>query len=320
MEIDPSLSQEDIDALFQSKGGSNQSATKAPHALRYDFRRTDRIPKEQIRSLRAIHDTFARSLASSLSAYLRTYVKVNVISVEQLAYREFTSCLPSPTALTTLRIEPYDGMGVLEINPQLVFPLIEILLGGGKVKALAVTREMTKIEERILESLLQLVLQNLAFAWQGVASVSFVIDTHESEPALLQILAPNEAMVVVATEVQIGESSGMMNIGIPSSVVKLLRQKVDEHWNVRRNSAVEDESPRILELIQRVEVELEAELEGTKITMKDLVNLQVGDVLHFDQRFGHPASLKINGRPKFEGAIVGAGEHRAIALEQPLAE
>src|SRR5947209_18872920 len=109
------ISQEDIDALFQSQSGSNSQASRMALAQKYDFRRSDRIPKEQIRAVRTVHDTFARSLASSLSAYLRTYVTVNLISVEQLSFREFTGCLPSPTSLAVMRISPLNGVAILEL-------------------------------------------------------------------------------------------------------------------------------------------------------------------------------------------------------------
>src|SRR5688572_5994598 len=122
MDNDHALSQEDIDALFQLQSSGGASGARTVHAQRYDFRCSDRIPKEQIRALRVVHDTFARSLSSSLSAYLRTYVTVNLISVEQLSFREFTACLPSPTCIATMRISPFEGIAVLEVNPSLAYP------------------------------------------------------------------------------------------------------------------------------------------------------------------------------------------------------
>src|SRR5688572_28531703 len=99
-------------------------------AQTYDFRRPDRIAKDQLRSIHLLHDSFARSLASSLSAYLRAYVVVNVVSVEQLSFAEFAQFLPSPTLIVILGMRPLDGNAVLELNPSLVFPLLEIMLGG----------------------------------------------------------------------------------------------------------------------------------------------------------------------------------------------
>src|SRR3974390_3658198 len=95
----------------------------------YDFRRPDRIAKDQLRAIHLLHENFARSLASSLSAYLRAYVAVNLVSVEQLSFVEFSQALPSPTCLVSLGMKPYEGNAILEMNPALVFPIFEMLLG-----------------------------------------------------------------------------------------------------------------------------------------------------------------------------------------------
>lgn len=314
METDHALSQEDIDALFQSQSSAGVSAANA-QARAYDFRRSDRIPKEQIRALRAVHDTFTRSLASSLSAYLRTYVSINLISVEQLSFREFCNCLPSPTCATTLRMEPFEGTAVLEINPSLAFPLIEILLGGGKVRPIVVEREMTSIEQNILDSLLVLILQNLALAWQSVAKVQFSVETHETEPAMLQVLAPNEAIVVIAIEIQTGETSGMMNIGIPSNVVKLLRQKFEQQV-VRRQTLSEDESGRIAALISGSQVQLEAQMIGPTMRFEQLLDLSVGDIVQFETPIKAPVDLFVNGVSKYNGRIMISDRKKAVCIDQ----
>jgi flagellar motor switch protein FliM len=305
------LSQEDIDALFRAQAAST-SIPKAPAQI-YDFRSSDRIPKEQIRALRAVHDTFARSLGSSLSAFLRTYATVNLISVEQLSFSEFVSTLSSPTCISTIEMNPLEGVGILELNPSLAFPLIECLLGGGKVKPLVVNREMTKIEERILSGLLTLILQNLSLAWQSVATVNFSVASHESEPALLQVMGPSEVIVVIATEVQLGETSGMMNIGIPSSVVKLLRQKFDLQWSARKSNMT-DESRRILGLINGSELALDARLEGSNVFFEDLVALKEGDILQFDVAVDKPVVLRVNGVCKYSGSLAATDRASVFLL------
>ncbi|MBC7924424.1 MAG: flagellar motor switch protein FliM [Bryobacteraceae bacterium] len=312
------LSQEDIDALFQSQSGAATPASRMALAQKYDFRRSDRIPKEQIRALRGVHDTFSRSLASSLSAYLRTYVNVNLISVEQLSFRELMACLPSPTCLSVLRITPFDGIGILEMNPALAFPMIENLLGGGKIKPLIIQREMTLIEQQILNTLLALILQNLSLSWQSVAAVDFVIESNETEPGLLHVLPPNEAVVSIATEIQIGDTSGMMNIGIPSSIVKQLRHNFDQQWTARRSSATEDEIERTLALVSGASVDLEARVEGSVVRFDDLLDLAEGDILQFDQRTTEPVSLLVNQLPKWRGQIQISGGRKAVGISAEL--
>src|SRR5579871_1508537 len=127
-----------VDRTFLSDSAEDESSKKAQA---YDFRRPDRIAKDQLRAIHLLHENFARSLASSLSAYLRAYVAVNLVSVEQLSFLEFTQCLPSPTSIILLGMRPFDGNAVLELNPALVFPIIEMLLGGNAKSPLKVTRE-----------------------------------------------------------------------------------------------------------------------------------------------------------------------------------
>ena len=307
------LSQEDIDALFQAQATAGMS--QRTQARTYDFRRSDRIPKEQIRALRAVHDTFTRSLGSSLSAYLRTYVTVNLISVEQLSFAEFVDTLTSPTCIATIGMHPFEGAGILELNPSLAFPLMECLLGGGKVKPLVVTREMTTIEQRILGGLLTLILQNLSLSWQSVATVNFSVESYESVPALLQVMGPNEAIIVIATELQLGETSGMMNIGIPASVVKLLRQKFDQQWGARKANHA-DESSRIMSLIYGAQLQLEARVDGATVAFEDLIELQENDILQFDIPVEQPVMMRVNGMEKYAGAIAISNRKRAFVLSR----
>jgi flagellar motor switch protein FliM len=317
VDTDHALSQEDIDALFQSQAAGGATA-RTSIAQRYDFRRSDRIPKEQMRALRVVHDTFARSLASSLSAYLRTYITVNLISVEQLSFREFTTCLPAPTCIATMRVSPFEGAAILEINPTLAFPLIEVMLGGGKLKPVPIEREMTDIERQIFDGLLTLILQNLSLAWHSVARVEFSVESHETEPALLHVLPPNEAIVSIATEIQLAETSGMMNVGVPASIVKLLRQKFDQQWSPRRANIADDEGAQMFERIRDATVRVDARMEGSSVVFADVLRLSAGDLLVLDSTVQDPVTVLVNGLPKFHAKATVSGRRKAVQIESAL--
>lgn len=312
------LSQQEIDNVFK-KVRDDDEEDPSKKAQVYDFRRPDRIAKDQLRAIHLLHENFARNLASSLSGYLRAYIAVNLVSVEQLSFQEFTQILPSPTSLIALGMKPYDGNAVLEINPTLVFPILEMLLGGSG-KTVKIEREVTEIEQSILEGLLRIILNDLRTAWGAVANIQFSIEAHETEPQLLQILAPNEAVVAISMEVRIGEASGMMNIGIPSIVVKMLRQKFDQQWSVRKTEATGDEHTRMLRLIQPALVQLDARLQGPKLGVQALLDLQDGDVVVFDYPTERPIDLAVNGRLKYEGEIVVTGRKRAFQVQQKAME
>jgi len=311
------LTQEEIDDVFRNLREAPQVDDLAKRAQPYDFRRPDRIAKDQLRAIHILHENFARSLASSLSAYLRAYVAVNLVSVEQLSFMEFTQCLPSPSCLVSLAMKPYEGSALLELNPGLVFPIVEMLLGGGAKTPLKITREITEIEQSVLDGLFRITLHDLKTAWHAVTPLEFVITAHETEPQLLRILAPNEAVVAVSMEVRIGENAGMMNIGIPSIVVKMLRHKFDQQWSVRKSESTEAEQARIMRLIRPAKFLLDARLRGPTMRVEDLMDLKEDDVLTFDYPVGRVLDLSINGKLKYLGNAVTAGRKRAFEIEEP---
>jgi flagellar motor switch protein FliM len=311
------LSQEEIDDVFRNEPNLPEDDDPAKRAQPYDFRRPDRIAKDQLRAIHLLHENFARSLASSLSAYLRAYVAVNLISVEQLSFMEFSQCLPSPTCLVSLGMGPCEGNAVLEINPSLVFPILEMLLGGSGKYTTKINREITEIEQSIMEGLFRIILHDLKLAWHSVTLVEFSIESHETDPQLMQILAPNEAVVAVSMEVRIGENAGMMNIGIPSIVVKMLRHKFDQQWSLRKTESTDDEQSRILRLIKPAAVHLDTRLTGPTLRVEDLLDISVGDVLTFDYPVARPMNLTVNGVLKFRGNVISTGRNRAVEIAYP---
>lgn len=307
------LSQDEIDNVFRDLSESGAS-DPARNAQPYDFRRPDRIAKDQLRSIHLLHENFARSLASSLSAFLRSYVAVDLVSVEQLSFSEFTKCLASPTCIVSLGLRPYEGSAVLELSHSLVFPLFEMLLGGTGKGSAKMNREITEIEKSILDGLFRIVLQDLRTAWQAVTFIDFVVETHETEPALLQMLAPNEAVVGVSMELRVGDFSGLMNLGIPSIIIKMLRQKFDQQWTTRKTHASEVEHHRILKLIKPGIVSVDARMNGPKVKLEDLLAVEEDDVLSFDFSTRNDLDLILNGTHKFNGTIVQSGYKRAFQI------
>jgi flagellar motor switch protein FliM len=314
MQLETASLQEEITDVLRSVRELAKDDDPTHRAQAYDFRRPDRIAKDQLRAIHLLHENFARSLASSLSAYLRAYAAVTLVSVEQLSFQEFTQCLHSPTCMITLKMKPCDGSAVLELSPSLVFPIVEMLLGGtGKAQS-GLNREITEIEQSILEGLFRIVLHDLRNAWHPVTPMEFSIDGHETEPQLLQILAPSEAVVAISIEVRLGDLSGMMNIGIPSIIVKMLRQRFDQQWSLRRGESKDEDHARVFRLISAGKVSVEARLQGSTVAVSSLLAIKEGSTLVFDNQIGSPVDVILNGTSKFQGNIVPSGRKRAIEI------
>ena len=309
------LSQDEIDRLFREH--SNLSAPDTTRtAVTYDFRRPDRIPKEQLRSIHLMHDFLARNLASSLGAYLRAYVTVSLVSVEQLSFGEFLQYLPTPTCISSIGMKPMEGNSVLEVNPSLVFPMLDVLLGGTGAAIADATREITDIELSITEGVVRIVLHDLREAWAPVAELNFTIEATETQPQLMQILSPNEAIVAIGFEITMGEARGMMNFGVPSILVKMMGQKFEQQWSIQRRTGSQKERHRMQALLKRVPLGIDTQLVGAKITVRDLLGLQQGDVVSLDLPLRRQTELQINGKSKFKGEIIAVDNRKGVLVRE----
>jgi len=309
------LSQQEIDAVFENLEDRKGTPAAARKGVRFDFRRLDRIAKSQLRAIHLLHDTFVRNLGASLSAYLRSYLSVNLVSVEQLSYAEFLEGLPSPTCITSLGLLPYEGNAVLELNPSIIFPVLEILLGGNGKSPAVVQREITEIEQKLLDGLFRIILQDLTEAWKTVTSIDFKIEAMEKEPQLLQILAPNEAVVAVGVEMRVGEATGMMNMAMPAITIKMMRQKFEQQWSVRKAQSTEAEQERMVHFLNNARLLLDSRLDGATFSVEEFLNLEEGDLLAFDHPLGRSLDCIVNGKLKFKGQMVRLGNKMAFRIE-----
>jgi flagellar motor switch protein FliM len=306
------LSQYEIDSVFRNVHHDGEDSAK--RAQPYDFRRPERIAKDQLQSIHLIHENFARSVASSLSAFLRSHIVANFISVEQLSFADFVRSLPPPSCLLALGVHPYEENSVFQLDRSLVFLILEMLLGGAGKTAAKIDRDITEIERGILDSVFRIVLQDLRSAWQSIATVDFFVQSHVSEPQLLQILAQDDTVVVVSMEVRIGENSGLMHLAFPAMLIKMFREKSGQLATIRRREPSETDHARILRRLRPSNVELEARLAGPKLCLDSLMKMEVGDVVALDHSLTKELELRLNGKAKFLGRIVNAGNRLGFQI------
>jgi flagellar motor switch protein FliM len=291
-----------------------ETATAEPVAATpFDFRKPRQAPGSQMRAIYVLKQKFLHRIVSSLSAYLRSSVTAQLLSVDHLSYAEFLRGLPSPTCVVSIGMRPYEGNVVLELNPSLVFPIIEILLGGNGKPGAAANREITEIEQSVLDGLFRIILQALAEAWKDVLPVTLTLESVGKEARL--ILAPHEPVVAMSMEIKLEEGGGHMNLAVPTEILTLQGEDGDAQSAPRKVEASEAEQARMLELLRDAKVTMEAQLEGPMLRVRELLELKEGDVLTFDHPIGEPVGGFINGKRKFAGQIVSTGKKKAFQIE-----
>ena len=288
----------------------------------YDFKRPERVGKEQMRALQSLHEGFGRNFSAALSALLRSIVEVKLTSVDQLTYSEFVFSLENPTCFNLLRAEPLEGHLILDINPSILFPIIDRLLGGGKESGPVARRPLTEIELRLVGRITGLFMQELKHAWDGVLQLQLSVDRVESNPQLVQIVPPNEVVVLISFEIALGELRGMINLCIPFNTIERLSSKLASNtWATYGKQGVTPETKAQLgKQIDQSLVEVVATLAETKITTGDLIGLRVGDIITTDKDIHHPLDVSVQGVPKFlasAGALKGSKAIRIEATPAP---
>jgi len=315
------LSQSEIDALLSalSTGEMDADELKKEQTEKkvrvYDFKRALRFSKDQIRSLTRIHDNFARLLTTYFSAQLRTYVQISVASADQIPYEEFIRSIPKMTILNVYEVYPLEGRILMEVNPNIAYAMLDRLLGGRGASVNKVDN-LTEIETKIMSNMFERAFEGLREAWSSLADIDPVLSEFEVNPQFLQMVSPNETVVVISLNTVIGETSGMINICIPHVVLEPIIPKLSVHyWMQSEKKEREPREIAVLEKsIQNADVSVSVEMGNADITVQDFLMLDVDDVIELDQLISNPLLIKVGEIPKFYGQPGKVNKKMAIQV------
>ncbi len=268
----------------------------------YDFKRALRFSKDQIRSLTRIHENFARLLTTFFSAKLRTYVQITVASADQIPYEEFVRSIPKMTILTVFEVPPLDGRLIIEINPTIAYTMLDRVLGG-RGASMNKVENLTEIETKIMSQLFEHAVDNLREAWATIADIDPILTEFEVNPQFLQMVSPNDTVVVISLNTQIGDTSGMINICIPHVVLEPIIPKLSVHYWMQ--TAKKEREPQELALLEKriksANLPIIAELGTSEISIHEFLQLGLGDVIQLNQGIDKPITLSVGNEPKFLG-------------------
>ncbi len=315
------LSQSEIDALLSaiSTGEMDAEELKKEDVEKkvkvYDFKRALRFSKDQIRSLTRIHENFARLLTTFFSAQLRTYVQISVASADQIPYEEFIRSIPKMTILNVYEVPPLDGRIIMEVNPNIAYAMMDRVLGGKGVSVNKV-ESLTEIETRIMSNMFEKGFENLQEAWSTIVDIEPIMTDFEVNPQFLQLVSPNDTVVVISLNTQIGETSGMINICIPHVVLEPIIPKLSAHYWMQntQKERIPEEIQQLEKRISEADLPITSELGETHITIQDFLLLDIGDVIELNKPIDAPLTIKIGGIPKFSGQPGKVGKKLAIQI------
>ena len=331
------LDQNEVDALLaaveDSQGGDIESASEETRVFShrlgtdedieirpYDFKRPERVSKDQMRALETLHEAFSRNFGASLSGFLRTIMEVKVANIEQMTFSEFTHSLPNPTCFNLLSADPLEGNMCLEVSPLIIYPVIDRLLGGSNADLFIPQRPLTAIELRLVKQIINRAMSSLREAWESILSLNFAHVESESNPALVQIVAPNEVVVVIGFELKMGGRAGTMSMAIPYNVIEPVIDKLsNQTWAAyKRHSKDHHLRSRLAGHLDAARLQVTTILADTTMKVSDLTNLQVGDLILTEKSASAPLTLSVGGRRKYIGQLGQYRGNRAFKVSRPI--
>jgi len=310
------LSQSEIDALLNALSSGEvdvqemKDETTDRKVKKYDFRNPQKIAKDQLRTLEIIHDNLSRLLQSFLSGYLRTPVKISVLTVDQYAYSEFSNAISNPAFLSIVNFEPLTGQVMLDVSSNIAFTIIDRLLGGSGEK-ISEVRNFTEIEITLLKKIMYKIIDFIAQAWENVITLTPSLEKIETNSQFAQIVSPNETVALITMNISIGSIEGMVNFCIPHIVLEPIMNKLSTRlwFSSTKNTITKSDNAFIEKRLKVAPVVLSAEIGSSKITVRELLDLQIGDVINLKSQIDNELKIMVGSNVKYLG-IPGTSKNK----------
>jgi flagellar motor switch protein FliM len=323
------LSQNQIDQLLSGISSGDLSSRELEEKIHekkirpYDFAIPKKINKEQAKTLSIIHENYGRLLSSYLSGILRTYCQVELLTIEEQRYFEYSNTLPENNMLGVLEMPPLQGSSMITVNQSLAFAIIDRLLGG-QGEAYEIDREYTEIEIVLMERVIRECCTFLKDAWSNVHEITPVFLRLESNSRQTQLVSPNETVVVIVMNIKVKEVEGNMSFCMPFLILEpVLNHLNTRYWYTEEITKGEDKmiyKDILYKRLNTVPMELKAVLGTSHLSLREIMDLRVGDVIQLDQHTSDKTIIKSNNTEWFTGTMGQYKNHIAIKIDEVLME
>lgn len=303
---------EDIVSKYQQKA----------EVSNYDFRRPNRISKNQVRTLQSIHENFSEALGYYLVSKLQTNVNIAPTSVDQLFYSEYILSVANPSCLYVFEISGTDGYGILEVSPQLALIIVEKLLGG-LGDNLPKPRIITPIEQTVIKGIIEHALSDLRNAWKSVSDIDFKYQRLEQEVEFVQVAPSSEIVIVISFDVHIGQHTFLLSLCFPTFALeevltKLNKQSVTATTIPQDANKLRESVMTVNQQISTTYLEVIAELGKTSLSISQFMELKEGDIIKTKKRIDQEIEIIISGKRKLAGRPGVVEGKRAVRIIRPL--
>lgn len=323
-DINELLNQGDIDALLEEASappgemvigydGKRFPRTAKIRVETYDFRNPVFLTETELRQMRMRNESFINYLNARLSMFLRMDVNLKMGGLETMTYAKFTETIPTPIHINLFKIDQLTGVGVLDINARLALTIVNRMLGG-KGNSIHEERNLTEIEMALIDDVVMIILNEWCKQWEDVKNLSATILGRENNGRFLQT-SPHEAvMLVLNVEAALGDCQDKFQIAVPYYMVEPVIKDMQEQTRKFGYMSSSEKSFKWQDSYNTVNVPVAAEWDAFRLKVKDLLSLEVGDVLELPDGIMSKTKLRVENSCRFIGEVGVEGERVALKI------
>jgi flagellar motor switch protein FliM len=288
------LNQQEIDDLVRrARTDLPDRRASGPVVQPWDVRQAGQIGSEQLRAINQLHETFARSLTVAVGGYLRIAFDVSLVSAEHLTYREFLQGVPEKTYLASCDLAPVDAMAVLQLDLAICYPIVDVMLGGeGKTNEM--TRDITEIEEQLLEGVVRIICRELQASWSAI-SLEFNFGSRQQMLQTQRLMSPEEKNLCLSFEIKLPDTRGTFNLAVPAVVSNALLRKISADFSYQRPRSSVEARHKIQRKLLDCLFPVELCMPHLGVPLQSIKGLKPGDVLTFSRNASAPAVMLVDG-------------------------
>ena len=318
------LSQNEVDALLSAVSDNRIEGDEdggdgdlKSGVVQYDLANQDRIIRGRMPTLDIIHDRFIRLFRVTLSNSLRKMANLSVNSTGPLKFSEFMNSLPLPSCLNILRLDPLRGAAVMVIESKLLYALVDSFFGGSDVPYTKIEgKDFTQIEIKMARRVVLSAIDDLEKAWEPVYPLKIGYSRTEINPQFVAVVPPSDVVIATTFDVELEKVSGTIKIVIPYATLEPIKSKLSVGFQSEQLEVDFIWINRIKEQIMQTMVNLSVQLGEADVSVRDLMDLQAGDIIQLSTDATVPLDVLVEGVAKFKGLPGLLKGNRAIKITE----
>jgi flagellar motor switch protein FliM len=311
------LNQDEIDSLlgFDASTNSAVELTGVQALINSALVSYERLPMLEI-----VFDRLVRLATTSLRNFTSDNVEVSMESISSVRFGDYLNSIPLPAILSVIKAEEWDNFGLLTVDSNLIYSMIDVLLGGRRVggQILVEGRPYTTIELALARRMIEVILEDTHRAFEPVTEVNFKLERLETNPRFAAISRPANAAILIELRIEMDDRGGKIEILLPYATIEPIREQLLQMYMGEKFGRDPIWEGHLATEVYAADVQLEAVLHEFDLPLNRMLNLSAGETIMFDRSPSEPVKLRCGEIELTEGVMGHIGNHVSVRVSRPL--